>query len=212
MKLLFSTAALAAGLALAQAASAGIVLQDNFNAGTPGGNWAGDSIFSSPSSYPGYAGSNANASTDLVGGAFYGSLCNPGQGNCVDLDGSTGNGNNPAGVLESIASFAAHTYTLTFDLAGNQRGAPSQTTDIYLGSQLVGAITLASGDPWATHTLTFTGSGNLAFVEVGPSDNQGNVLDNVTLSAVPEPAAWALMLAGFAGLGAAMRRRRVALV
>jgi hypothetical protein len=33
---------------------------------------------------------------------------------------------------------------------------------------------------------------------------------SVTISAVPEPAAWALMLAGFAGLGLALRRQRAA--
>jgi PEP-CTERM motif len=34
--------------------------------------------------------------------------------------------------------------------------------------------------------------------------------DGTFTTAVPEPATWAMMLAGFGGLGAAMRRRRVA--
>ena len=36
--------------------------------------------------------------------------------------------------------------------------------------------------------------------------------DNSNIRAVPEPAAWALMLAGFAGVGAALRQRRRAIV
>jgi hypothetical protein len=34
---------------------------------------------------------------------------------------------------------------------------------------------------------------------------------SVTSGGVPEPAAWSLMLAGFGGLGAMLRRRRPAL-
>jgi hypothetical protein len=39
-------------------------------------------------------------------------------------------------------------------------------------------------------------------------DGGGSVLFNVSLSPAPEPATWALMLTGFFGLGAALRRRR----
>jgi len=41
-------------------------------------------------------------------------------------------------------------------------------------------------------------------------DNIGPILDNVSLdiSAVPEPATWAMMIGGFALAGAAMRRRK----
>ena len=36
------------------------------------------------------------------------------------------------------------------------------------------------------------------------------VLDGVSLTTVPEPATWAMMIMGFFGLGAVLRRRRVA--
>ena len=39
-------------------------------------------------------------------------------------------------------------------------------------------------------------------------DPYGVVLDNVTISVVPEPAVWGLMLTGFALTGASVRRRR----
>ena len=39
--------------------------------------------------------------------------------------------------------------------------------------------------------------------------NAGVFLDNVSVTGgVPEPAAWAMMLIGFSGLGALLRRRR----
>ena len=42
------------------------------------------------------------------------------------------------------------------------------------------------------------------------ADGVGPLLDNVriSISAAPEPEAWAIMLTGFGGLGAMLRRRR----
>lgn len=51
---------------------------------------------------------------------------------------------------------------------------------------------------------TFSYTANLATA----GDISGPASFYVTAAAVPEPAAWALMLFGFAGIGIAMRRRR----
>jgi hypothetical protein len=67
---------------------------------------------------------------------------------------------------------------------------------------------------WQKFSTTFTahsGSQLLSFLAVGsPAANLPPValLDGVSLTAVPEPATWALMMIGVAGLGAAARRRR----
>jgi hypothetical protein len=48
---------------------------------------------------------------------------------------------------------------------------------------------------------------------IGPYDAGSDVtfaVSSLSLSAVPEPSVWAMMLLGFAGLGAAMRSRRAA--
>lgn len=52
------------------------------------------------------------------------------------------------------------------------------------------------------------GSVNFNFEDLG-NDNVGVVIDDVSLSigAVPEPSAWALMILGFGAVGAAARRR-----
>ena len=91
---------------------------------------------------------------------------------------------------------------------------------------IAGIVGITSGDEvtgsaFLTRTISFVAlkRGELRVVlgggccgEPQPGDNTGAVLDNVSLditkgAAVPEPGAWALMLLGFAGLGAALRRR-----
>ena len=52
-----------------------------------------------------------------------------------------------------------------------------------------------------------------AVTETVGGDNAGIVLDNISVStAVPEPASWALMVAGFGLVGFAYRRRSTVVV
>jgi hypothetical protein len=213
LKTALAAAASLAGIlvlgAAPSAAVAAVFLSDNFNGDPRELNWPGDAVFTST---PPPGNVQGLPSVDLVGPGFF-SLCAPGQGNCVDLDGSTGNGNFPAGQLTSNASFGPGTYTVHFALAGNERGAAPETTDISLGSFST-SLTLLPSDPWANHSITFTTTspGNLVFTDLGPSDQQGNLLDNVALTSVPEPATWAMMLLGVAGVGTMMRGRNRPLV
>lgn len=194
-------AGLAAAALFAGHASAGTVLFDNFNGETPPPdqlNWTGDASFNV---------GPLPSSVDLIGvGGSFDLL--PGHGGYVDLDGSTGSNNDPAGQLISNLSFAAGAYTLTFDLAGNNRGASDQSTTVTIGD-FTQTLTRSASDGFSTATFNFTTTGgNLVFTENGPSNQQGNLLDNVSLIAVPEPATWAMMLMGFGGLGALLRNRR----
>jgi hypothetical protein len=118
LKSALMAATLLTSVTVSQSGYAAVVLQDDF--GTTGGdqlNWAGDSVFTSTSP-PG--------SVDLIGanGSFD---FFPGNGHYVDLDGSTGDGHNPAGQLTSVLSFGPGSYTLSFSLGGNHRGATGST-------------------------------------------------------------------------------------
>ena len=57
-----------------------------------------------------------------------------------------------------------------------------------------------TGAAWATGTL------RLYYWDTFTADNTGSVAADISL--VPEPAAWAVMIAGFGLAGAALRRRR----
>lgn len=209
---------IATGIAGASAfgANAAVILGDTFNDGSTSVlNWAGDTVFASPSSYSGGIGTQ---STDYVAPTNpYGITCFDSTSGCVDLDGSQPAGTaNPAGFLESYTTLAAGTYTLTFDLSGNQRGGGSQITDVRVGGMQVWTSgSLASNAPWTAESVTFTmAGGKLDFVEFATgmrNDNLGNILDNVMLvsgtGGVPEPASWAMMIVGLAGLGGMLRRR-----
>ena len=72
---------------------------------------------------------------------------------------------------------------------------------------------LQSNAPFQTFTVQFTAgnAGSLrAFAQTTSNNNVGPIIDNFRLdiTAVPEPASWALMIAGFGLVGSAMRRRK----
>jgi hypothetical protein len=131
----------------------------------------------------------------------------PGNGHYVDLDGST----KRAGVLSnSFTAGAGGIYTLSFDLAGNQRNWGSDTVEVIFGATRQTYV-IGASDPITTRTLTFapTTSGvyGLSFHNLG-GDNRGAFLHQVTVSAVPETDTYAMLLAGLACVGLVARRRQ----
>jgi hypothetical protein len=188
-KYLVACAALLASAAWAQSSQAATVFSDNFNSYAEQLNWVPPANWSVTS-----------GSVDLIGETTTNSSYDffPGNGGYVDLDGSTGQ----AGTLATLQSFAAGTYTLTFDLGGRVSPNPSLTTDITLGS-FATAVTLDAGSGLDPYTFTFTTTGgNLVFSDAAtPDQNQGNILDNVVLSTTPLPSTWTMLIAGFIGLG-----------
>lgn len=149
-----------------------------------------------------------DGSVDVVYPGWFGGLC-LGSGKCVDLDGSTSN----AGVLSrSLTLTAGWTYTLSFDMAGNRRGAGSEAVTVNFGSAstVLSFANSSSTAPWQSYSLSFTpsatGSYALTFANAG-GDNQGAMLDNISVTTVPEPASILMLGAGLLTIGALKRRR-----
>jgi hypothetical protein len=145
-----------------------------------------------------------DGTVDLIGAGFIDIL--PGNGNYIDLDGSTAN----SGVFaNSVNLTGGITYTLSFGLAGSQRGS-TETANVNFGTATA-SFTLNSSDPLATYSLNFTpaasGAYSFSYENLG-GDNVGLLLDNVSVSAVPEPETYAMLLAGLGMLGFMLRSKK----
>ncbi len=205
-----SMLAAAAVLSMGTAASASVVLQDNFAYGTTdvlniGVNFLAPNWTAGPTLDYIYTTGFTN---DVLG------LCRDGAGatsGCVDLDGST----NSAGLLSSVLTFVAGTYTLDIALFGNNRGflgnplGLDDTVTITLGNWVHTISNIASGDDESgSWTFTTTG-GALTFQNTG-GDNVGAILSSMKLTAIPLPAGGLLLLGALGGLAALRRRRKTA--
>ena len=124
------------------------------------------------------------------------------------------------------------TYDLSFDWAAGELAdrtgfATDQLTGTITGASTINfatalyANTAGAGQPgsfsgWSNVHVIFKADATseaISFLSVGtPAANLPPVsfLDGVSLTTVPEPAAWALMIGGFGLAGASLRRRRSA--
>ena len=138
-------------------------------------------------------------------------------GNFLALDGDY----NTGPVTQTITGLTSgKTYELTFDYAfGQQKGYNGATIQSLAAS--VGSSKWDSGNVdvanhgftgWQSEEFTFAATSSsevLSFLATGNLPVPPFALvSNVSITAVPELSTWAMMLAGFGGLGLAARLRR----
>lgn len=108
--------------------------------------------------------------------------------------------------LSGLSLPAGTSFTLSFADVVRNAGTPFSFT-ITQGADLLG--TYAADSVFTTNSLTFTSNGgSLTFSAVnGGGVDASAAIDNISVSAVPETATWAMMLAGFGMIGFAVRRK-----
>ena len=132
----------------------------------------------------------------------------------IDLTGP-GSNNDQNGVAQDVVTVAGQLYTLSF-YVGSGSGATFTASTVDLS--INGGSRISFTNPnlpttnldWQLFSVDFTASGpvtNIAFYNGSDSSNHLSALDNVSISSIPEPSAFAT-LAGAAGLAVALVRRR----
>ena len=130
------------------------------------------------------------------------------------------NGNGQGAITQALTGLTiGQAYQVVFWLAGNPDGGPATKIAVASdGGAFTGVYSFdTTGNTrqnmgWERQTFRFVAdstTADLSFSSAQPGF-YGAALDNVSISAVPEPATWALMILGFGAVGGAMRRRRAA--
>ncbi len=110
------------------------------------------------------------------------------------------------------AGQAAGALQLTWIDTGRSNFGGDQTYEVLInGSALSTTYTTTPGSTWNLESadlagLLHNGVNTIEFLGLSQTDNTA-FIDDVSITAVPEPAAWALMLVGFGGLGVTLRRK-----
>jgi hypothetical protein len=119
----------------------------------------------------------------------------------------TYNGNTPGSISFSVPLLnAGQTYVVSFlDIA-----RPGYGVDPFTVSYGAANALFTPGSNWGTDTFTFIAAAgtNLVFTGQSLSGDHGSAIDGVTISAVPEPSTWAMMILGFFGVGFMAYRRK----
>lgn len=187
-----------AAIALSASSAGASVINGSFEADLQAaGTWA---IYQNLTGWTG--GPNGIELRNAVEGKAYDGV------NFVELD-TTAN----SIATQNITTVVGESYFLSFAYSPRTGIAPgSNGIEVYWGGVLVDTHTgfTNASDDWTLYTVVVTGSGSdsLEFRAVGTSDSFGGSLDAISISAVPEPSTWAMMVLGFLGVGFAAYRRK----
>ena len=151
------------------------------------------------------------------------SALSPDGGNFVALDGDSDYSGSISQTLTGLT--IGKDYVVDFSWAAsqliNRTGATTEQLKVSFGGS--DKFTAIVNNPsegftgWFSESFRFTAGAAtqaLTFLSIGTPNGLPPIaaLDGVSVTAVPEPATWALMLAGFGMVGFAVRRRRASFV
>jgi len=136
--------------------------------------------------------------------------------NCVDPDAE-----GAASLSQVIGGLTVgQVYTLSFFFTPSSGESGTTTPNalrVFWGDDLVTDLMNVPDVGYGLYSFDITATAAAQTLHfLGRNDPANQFLDDVSLvareaaSAAPEPASWALMLLGFGGMGAALRRRRMA--
>jgi hypothetical protein len=147
--------------------------------------------------YTGFANWNVTAgSVDLIGNGLFDIY--PGNGLYVDLNGSTG----VSGTLTSKVLFSPGTYEFSFEIGNNIGGSNNPNSVTVSVGNYDQTFTRTGAVPLETIRADVTITTASAIVFATPSsdsDDIGIIIDNVSLSSVPEPSSAVLAAIGALG-------------
>lgn len=203
-KHLIAGAALAALVSAGSASAAELITNGHFAGPTSNGSFV--TVSAGALDIPGWDVLEGNV--DWIQGYWAGS---DGDGYSIDLNGTT-----QGTIGQTINTLVGKLYTLTFDIAANPDYSGVRVAIVGANGETIGteSFALNQGQPvvWSGRTLTFVADSTSTLITFSSGNPEnccyGAAIDNVSVTGVPEPATWALMIAGFGGAGAMLRRRR----
>jgi hypothetical protein len=200
MKKLILIAGLIAGLS-APAFATNYVVDGDFSNPNLGGGW---SATQGPNWY-----NHAEWGVETGYSPIYGLPTANAVGQSMELDYNTF-----GDVVQTVSGLTVGKQYVVSYLYGGRTGTGLQQMDVYFGGAQLGGVNTAVVGQWTAYSFLVTATATSQVLEftalnTGISGSLGNEITNVAVSA-PEASTWAMMLAGFVGLGFVGYRRQKA--